>query len=64
MHDDPFTLTRQFGARVVEVDGLGTSAVYLRDYKIALIDASLDEAQRSLADGWIFQTAIGLVRRP
>lgn len=62
MHDDPFTLTRQFGARVVEVDELGVDVVYLHNYRLAIIDSRLDPAQRAAVDGMVFQAALSCPR--
>jgi len=57
---DPFELCRRFGIQVILASGLPRSALYMREYGIALISSDLDDAGRR----WVADRLLSAVACP
>ena len=48
-----FELVEAMGVRVIEVEALPEPILYIREYRIALVDADLNDDARESAADWL-----------
>ena len=53
-----FELVRRFGVAVYLLPGLPEPILYLRAYRLALVDSSLDDAAREIAADLLLASAL------